>query len=185
MLLRLLYRDTRLTSITISELLSHVRKKEYCKPLQSDWTNTPDEIKRKNVYYTWNDPSNKIHKTLWELYRIAFDEIKNASQSGDILHNRARDLLGTAAPSCSFFWASCRPWWYGIYPENAASNICLALFSLMAPSPKIKNRAFKLRQNIYDQVKHMNDSGGAKKIQQKFLKSRNIDPKIFFKKYGK
>ena len=182
-LLRLLYRDTRLTPIKVSELLNYVRKKEYCKPMQSDWTSTADEVKKNKVFYTWNDPSNKIHKTLWELYRIAFDEIKNASQSGDILHNRSRDLLGAAASSCSFFWASCRPWWYGVYPENAATNICLALFSLLSPSAKVKNKAFKLRQSIYNLVKHLNESGEARKLQQKFLKSHNIDPKMFFKKY--
>ena len=182
-LLRLIYRDTRLTSVTVSELLNHIRKKEYCRPFASDWTSTAEEIRKKQIFYTWKDPSNKIHKSLWELYKLAFDEIKNAAQSGDILHNRSRDLFGAASPSCSFFWSSCRPWWYGVYPENAATNICLALFSLLAPSPKVKNKAFRLRQNIYNLVKKYNESGEAKKLQQKFFSSRNIDPKTFFKKY--
>ncbi len=181
-LLRLLYRDTRLTSVTVSKLLNHVRKKEYCKALQSDWTSMPDEVRKRNVHYTWKDPNNKIHKALWELYKLAFTEIKNAGQSGDILHNRARDMLGAAAPSCSFFWSSCKPWWYGVYPEEAATGICLALYSLLAPPPKIKDRAFKLRQQIFDQVKQMNNSGEAKKLQLKYLKSRNIDQKKFYKK---
>jgi len=181
-LLRLLYRDTRMIPITVSQLLNHVRKKEYCQPGQSDWISTAEDIKRKKVFYTWKDPSNKIHKALWELYKIAFDEIRNAAQAGDILHSRARDLLGAASPSCSFFWSSCRPWWYGVYAENAATNICLALYSLMSPSPKLKDKAFKIRQNIFHLVKQYNESGEAKKLQQKFLRSRNIDPKIFFKK---
>ncbi|MCP4582764.1 MAG: hypothetical protein GY839_14230 [candidate division Zixibacteria bacterium] len=181
-LLRLLYRDSRLTSVKVTELLSHVRNKEYCKTYQSDWTSTPEEAKRKQVFYTWKDPSNKIHKALWELYNIAYTEIKSAGQSGDILHNRARDLLGAAAPSCSFFWSSCRPWWYGVYPEDAATNICLALYSLLSPPAKIKNKTFKLRQNIYDMVRQLNSKGEAKKRQQKYLKTRNIDPKKFFGK---
>lgn len=181
-LLRLLYRDTRLTSITVSELQNHIRKKEYCKALPSDWTSTPEEVNKKQVFYTWKDPGNQIHKTLWELYNIALTEIKNAGQSGDILHNRARDLLGAAAPSCSFFWASCRPWWFGVYPENAATGICLALYSLLSPPPKIKNKTFKLRQTIYDLVQQMNAKGDAKKLQLQFLKSRDIDPKRFFDK---
>lgn len=182
-LLRLLYRDTRLTSTTISELSNHVRKKEYTKPHQSDWVISPDEIRKKMVFYTWKNPSNKIHSTLWELYKLVYDEIRNAAKSGDILHNRSRDMLGAAATSCSFFWASCRPWWYGIYPENAATNICLALFSLFSPAPKVKEKAFRLRQNIYNMVKQFNDSGEARKLQQKFLKSSNIDTKTFFKKH--
>ena len=179
-LLRLIYRDNRLTSIKVSELLNHVRKKEYCKALQSDWTSTPDDIRKKQVHLTWKDPANKIHRALWDLYKLAFTEIKNAGQSGDILHNRARDLLGAAAPSCSFFWSSCRPWWYGIYPENAATGICLALYSLLNPPPKARDKAFKLRQNIYDTVRQMNEKGEARKLQTKFLKSRNIDPRKFF-----
>jgi len=179
-LLRLLYRDPRLESVMATELLGIVRKKEYCKPHHSDWTTTPEELRRGEISHTWRNPANKIHKILWELHKLAFDEIRNASQSGDILHNRARDLLGAASASCSFFWASCRPWWYGVYPENAATNMCLALFSLLAPSPKVKDRAFKLRQDIYNLVRQMNDSGEARKLQLAFLKSRNIDAKIFF-----
>ena len=181
-LLRLMYRDSRFTSVTISGLLGHVRKKEYCKSLQSDWTSMPDEIKKRNVHYTWKDPSNKIHKNLWELYKLAYTEIKSAGQNGDILHNRARDMLGAAAPSCCFYWASCRPWWYGVYPEEASTGICLALYSLLAPPPKIKDKAFKIRQQIFDLVKQYNEKGEAKRHQTKFLKSRNIDPKKFFGK---
>ena len=183
-LMRLLYKDTRLVSVTVSELLNNIRKKEHCNPKISDWTSTTDEVRRKKVFYTWNDPSNKIHRALWELYRIAFDEIKNGIQSGDILHNKAHDMLEEAAPSCSFFWASCRPWWYGVYPEKAATNICLALFSLMAPSPKVKEKAFKLRQKIFELVKQYNETGEAKKLQQKYLKSRGIDVKGFYKRFG-
>ncbi len=180
-LLRLLYRDTRLTSVTVSKLLNHLRKKEYCKALDSDWTSTPEEVRKNKVHYTWKDPNNKIHKALWELYKIAYTEIKNAGQSGDILHNRARDAFGTAVPSCSFFWSSCRPWWYGVFPEEAATGMCLAMYSLMAPPPKMKDKAFKLRQQIFDLVKQMNN-GEAKKLQMKYLKSRNIDPKKLFGK---
>jgi predicted glycosyl hydrolase (DUF1957 family) len=182
-LLRLLYKEQNLTSVTVSELAGHIRKKEYCKPRACDWTSTPDELKNKRVFYTWNDPSNKIHKALWELYQIAFDEIRNAAQSGDIMHTRARDMLGAAVPSCSFFWASCRPWWYGVYPENAATSICLALFSLLAPSPKVKDKAFKIRQNIYDMVAEFNQTGTARKQQISFLKSRGIDIKGFYERF--
>lgn len=183
-MMRLLYKDTRLVSVTVSDLLDHVRKKEHCNPKVSDWTSTSDEVKRKRVFYTWNDPSNAIHKALWELYKMASDEIKNGVQSGDILHSKAQDMLGTAVPSCSFFWASCRPWWYGVYPEKAATNICLALFSLMAPSPKVKEKAFKLRQKIFELVKQYNETGEAKKLQQKYLKSRGIDVKSFYERFG-
>jgi alpha-amylase/alpha-mannosidase (GH57 family) len=181
-LLRLLYRDSRLTSVTISELLNHVRKKEYCRAPQSDWTSTVEEVKKKQVHRTWKDPSNKIHQTLWDLYKLAYTEIKNAGQSGDILHTRARDMLAAAVPSCSFFWASCRPWWYGVYPENAATGMCLALYSLLNPPAKIKDKAFKMRQQIYDMVRQYNEQGEAKKQQIRFLKSRGIDPKRFFGK---
>jgi len=182
-LLRLLYRDTRLTSTTLSELASHVRKKDYSKPRQSDWVVSPEEVKKNMNFYTWKNPSNKIHSILWELYKIVYDEIKNSAKSGDILHNRSQDMLGAAATSCSFFWSSCRPWWYGVYPENAATNICLALFSLLSPAPRVKAKAFRLRQNIYNMVKQLNESGEARKLQQKFLKSNNIDAKSFFKKH--
>lgn len=181
-LLRLLYRDSRFTSVTVSDLLNHVRKKEYCKALQSDWTSTPEEIRKRQMHLTWKDPANRIHKLLWDLHKLAYTEIKNAGQSGDILHNRARDMLGAAVPSCSFFWASCRPWWYGTYPENAATGICLALYSLLAPPPKIKDKAFKMRQEIFELVKQYNEQGEAKKYQMKFLKSRGIDPRKFFGK---
>ena len=181
-LLRLLYRDNRLTSVTVTELLNHVRKKEYCKALSSDWTSTIDEVKKRQVHRTWKDPSNKIHTLLWDLYKLAFTEIKNAGQAGDILHNRARDLLAAATPSCAFFWASCRPWWYGVYPENAATGICLALYSLLSPPAKIKDKAFKIRQEIYNLVKQYNNQGEAKKLQMKYLKSLNIDPRRFFGK---
>jgi alpha-amylase/alpha-mannosidase (GH57 family) len=182
-LLRLLYKEQALNSVTVSELASHIRKKEYCRPRPCDWTSTPDEVKNKRIFYTWNEPGNKIHKALWELYRMAFDEIKNAAQSGDIMHARARDMLGAATPSCSFFWASCRPWWYGVYPENAATGICLALFCLMAPSPKVKDKAFKVRQTIYDMVAEFNQTGIARKQQIGFLKSRGIDTKAFYERF--
>jgi alpha-amylase/alpha-mannosidase (GH57 family) len=182
-ILRMLYKDSGLISVTVSELTNHIRKKEYCKPKACDWTTSPEDIKNKRIFFTWNDPGNKIHKTLWELYRMAFDEIRNAAQSGDIMHNRSRDMLGAAVPSCSFFWASCRPWWYGVYPENAATGICLALFSLLAPSPKVKDKAFKLRQNIYDMVAEFNQAGVARKQQINYLKSRGIDTREFYERF--
>jgi len=181
-LLRFLYRDTRLTSMTVSELTGHIRKKEYCKALPADWFSTIDEVKKRQIHRVWKDSNNNIHKALWELYKLAFTEIKAAGQNGDILHTRARDMLAAATPSCSFFWASCRPWWYGVYPENAATGMCLALYSLLAPPAKIKDKAFKIRQDIYEMVKQLNTQGEAKKLQIKYLKSVNIDPKRFFEK---
>lgn len=181
-LLSQLYQHPQLVPLTVSELLSHIRKKDYCRPRASDWTSTPEELKNRQLFYTWNDPQNKIHQTLWELYRLATDEIKNAAAAGDLQHIRAREALSAAAPSCGLFWASCRPWWYGVYPENMATNICLALFSLMAPSAKAKDKAFKLRQTIYDLVAEYNQNGTARKLQIDFLKSRGINSRKFFER---
>jgi hypothetical protein len=44
-ILRLLYKESGLISVTVSELTNHIRKKEYCKPKPSDWMTTPEDIK--------------------------------------------------------------------------------------------------------------------------------------------
>jgi hypothetical protein len=180
-LMRALYNDNRIRSVSITQLRQHVKRKEFVKPAEGSSETLPAEAKRKRPFQLWENDKNHIQQSLWKLYRMAAAEIKNAGTKGDPQYIRARDMMDMAADAVNWENLSCRPWWNSTYALRAADDLAIAVFVILSSSPKAKEAAIKQRQKIYDQVTQYEKSGEMKKAQQSYLKSNNIPFDRFYK----
>jgi len=100
-----IYRDPRLPTARISDLLDRFDTIDEVRPRASTWALMEKDIQRNAPFSRWDDPDNEIHKAQWELTRLA---ISRVSLSKD---RRARNLLDEALHSDQYWWASAKPWW--------------------------------------------------------------------------
>jgi len=180
-LLRALYQDGRIRSVSISQLRRHIKRKEFVKPVESSSETFNNEAKRKKPFYLWENDKNPIQQSLWKLFKLAVNEIKNAGSKGDPQYIRAREMMDMASAAINWDQISYRPWWNSAYTLKAADDLAIAVFVILSSPVKAKEAAIQLRQKIYDQVSQFERSGEMKKAQQAYLKSNNIAFDRFYK----
>jgi predicted glycosyl hydrolase (DUF1957 family) len=180
-LLRALYQDGRIRSVSVSQLRRYVKRKEFAKPAESTSETFNNEAKRRKPFHLWENDKNPIQQSLWKLFKMAVNEIKNAGSKGDPQYIRAREMMDMASAAINWDQISCRPWWNSAYTLKAADDLAIAVFVILSSSVKAKESAIQLRQKIYDQVSQYERSGEMKKSQQAYLKSNNIAFDRFYK----
>ncbi|UCE65654.1 MAG: hypothetical protein JSU85_12440 [Candidatus Zixiibacteriota bacterium] len=180
-LLRALYQDRRIKSVSVSQLQRYIKHKEFIKPIESSSETFNSDAKRKNPFYLWENDKNAIQQSLWKLYKMAVNEIKNAGGKGDPQYVRAREMMDMASAAINWDQISCRPWWNSSFALKAADDLAIAVFVILSSTPKAKEAAIQLRQKIYDQISQYERSGEMKKAQQGYLKSNNIAFDRFYK----
>ena len=173
-LMRSLYGEPKLRPVTISELRQLVRRKEFTKPVESSIETRSNNNKRKNPFYHWENDSNPIMQTLWQLFNMASAEIRNSCTKGDAQCKRARELMDSAAAGINWSMTSCSPWWNPSFALQVADDLAIAVFVILSSPLKSKETAINLRTKIYDQVEEFEKSGDNKKMQRNFLRSHNI-----------
>ena len=75
--------------------------------LPSSWETHQENLKSGEPFLLWLNFENKIQRNLWQitdLLTLAVNEEKN--------NQKAREALDVALCSCTFWWASCFPWWH-------------------------------------------------------------------------
>lgn len=179
-LLRALYQDGRIRSVSISQLRRYIKRKEFVKPADGSTETFNNDAKRKKPFHLWENDKNPIQQSLWKLYKLAATEIKNAGAKGDPQYIRARELMDISSAAINWDRISCRPWWDKTYALKAADDLAIAVFVILSSAPKVKDNAIGLRQKIYDQVTQYEKSGEMKKLQKSYLKSNNIPPDRFY-----
>ena len=181
-LLRALYQDNKIKSVSISSLRRYIKRKEFVKPGDGSSETFNNEAKRKKAFFLWENDNNPIQQLLWKLYRMASAEIKNAGAKGDPQYIRAREMMDMASAAINWAQSSCRPWWDKSYALKVADDLAIAVFVILSSPVKVKEEAIALRQKIYDQTAHFEKSGEVKKIQQVYLKANNVPLDRFYKK---
>lgn len=142
------HKDIR--SITVSELLTEESKPKYKKiDIRScTWTNEEQDffVKDANSFILWNDPTNPIHKTQWELTNFVI-KLVNKKKDDTPLWRQARKKLDYAIASDQYWWASAKPWW-------SLEMIELGAFSLkdIVHSLPVSVSTKKKAQALYDKV---------------------------------
>lgn len=179
-ILKALYHDSRIRSVSVSQLRRYIKRKEFAKPSDSSSETFNNDVKRKKPFYLWENDKNPIQQNLWKLYNLALAEIKNAGAKGDPQYIRARELLDISSAAINWGQVSCRPWWVTDYALKAADDLAIAVFVILSSAPKVKENAIGLRQKIYDLVTQYEKSGEMKKLQKSYLKSNNIPPDRFY-----
>jgi len=181
-LLRALYGDNKLKKVTLSELRTFIKRKEFTKPVEGAAETRPNDIKRKKPFQAWQNDSNPIQQTLWQLFNLAAAEIHNAGAKGDPQHARAREMFDSASAGVNWLMASGNPHWNSAYPLHAADDLAIAVFVLLSSPLKAKEAAIAQRQKIYADIEQLEKSGEVKKWQRSFLRANNIPFERFFGK---
>jgi hypothetical protein len=180
-LLRALYQDGKIRPMSVSHLRRYIKRKEFIKPADGSSETFNDNAKRKIPFSLWENDKSPIQQTLWNLYKMASAEIKNAGAKGDPQYIRAREMMDMASAAVNWDRLSCRPWWDSSYALKAAEDLAIAVFVILSSPLKAKEEAIKLRQKLYDQVTQFERSGEVKKAQQAYLKVNGILPDRFYK----
>jgi hypothetical protein len=106
-----LYRDDRLESVKISDLIDQFPKGPDLEPLPSSWGLEAVELARGIVYPRWEYPGNSIQARQWELTNLAIKSVWASSKS-DPTYLEVRHKLDQALHSDQYWWAGGRPNWH-------------------------------------------------------------------------
>ncbi len=140
------YKDNRIKSKTIAELLELLPEKEEIEPINGSWASVESEIKKKIYYAQWKYPKNPIQKKQWELTYLAIESVNG--NKADPNYKKARKMLDQALFSCQYWWAGAVPWWEIEYIEKGAYFLKESICLLVNANLKTKHKAQKLYHEI-------------------------------------
>jgi len=180
-LLRSLIQDSKVRALSVSQLRRYIKRKDFARGMECALYTPLNDSKKRKPFALWDNPQNQIQQTLWQLFRIAAAEIRNAGTKGDPQYVRAREMYDSASGAVNWAMASCAPWWDRRYPQQAADDLAVAVFVVLSSPPKIKDKAIELRVKLYEQIEAFEKSGEHKKLQKAFLKANNIQYDRFVK----
>jgi len=134
---------------TISEYLKTLHKKQAIDLRAASWETSKAELKKKIPFVLWNDPKNKIHKSLWALVDLASSLVNKYSKDKNYFW--ARRHLDRGLSSCTFWWASSKklsafaPFtWNPDMIDNGSEELIRSIRSLDKASTREKIKAEKL-----------------------------------------
>jgi hypothetical protein len=179
-LFKALCAENKLKRMSVSELRSYVKRKEFVRAFDGTAETRPNDMKRKKPFLAWQNDNNAVQQTLWQLFNLASAEIKNAGSKGDPQYVRAREMFDSASAGVNWLMASGCPYWNSAYPLQAADDLAIAVFVLMSSALKAKETAIAHRQKLYDIIEQVEKSGEVKKWQKNFLRGNNIPFEKYF-----
>jgi alpha-amylase/alpha-mannosidase (GH57 family) len=181
-LVKALYSEAKFKKVTLSELRTFIKRKEFVRASEGTAETRPQDMKRRKPYLLWQNDDNPIQSTLWQLFNLASVEIKNAGSKGDPQYIRAREMFDSASAGIIWLMASGTPWWNSAYALQAADDLAIAVFVLLSSSLKSKEAAIAQRIKLYADIEQNEKAGEFKKWQKNFLRTNNIPFERFFSK---
>jgi len=181
-LLRAMFRENKIKPVSVTQLRKYVKRKEFAKPNNGSTETLITGNGRSKPFALWENNKNPIINSLWKIYKLASDEIKNAGSKGDSQYVRARNMLDLASGAVNWSMSSCWPWWEKEYALKVAEDMAIAVFVLLSSSVKSKEKAIAMRQELFDTVEKFEKSGEPQKIQKNYLKTNKIPFDRYFKK---
>lgn len=163
-----LYKENRIKTMTISEIISSFPEGEEIEPLEGSWASMESELKEKIPFAQWKYPGNPIHKKQWELTYLAIDTVNHSLN--DPNYNKARRILDQALFSCQYWWAGAVPWWEVEYIEKGAHFLKNTIETLETAPKEIKEKAQKLYNEIVFTAFNWERSGLAHKKSMEYTK---------------
>lgn len=137
-----IYRDPRLPTARISDLLSIFNLEEEIVPNASTWALMEKDIQRNTPFARWDDLHNQIHQFQWKLTNLAIKEVGNKQRI------KARLLLDKALHSDQYWWASAKPWWSLEMIERGAFELLGAIKSV----PNVSDSTIKKAEYLYTKI---------------------------------
>ncbi len=136
--------------LTVGQYLAKLKKIKVINLRSASWESKEVDLKRKIPYILWNDPKNKIHKSLWQLTNLA---IKLVNKYKD--KSWARYHLDRGLSSCTFWWATAKrpsPFspltWNPDMIDNGSEELIRSIRSLSKANKSEKVKAEKIYINI-------------------------------------
>ena len=144
-------------NLSVKTISQHLKEAVNVKKINlraASWESLETELKQKIPFALWDNPKNKIHKSLWKLVALASKLI--AKYKKDKNWHWARNHLDRGVSSCTFWWASAKKpsdfsplTWNPDMIDNGTEELIKAVRSLESASAKEKIKAEK----IYIEVK--------------------------------
>ncbi|MFH1207671.1 MAG: polysaccharide deacetylase family protein [Patescibacteria group bacterium] len=97
------------TTVTVSELLKQIDRRRIVAPRQCSWSSQERELKHRNPFSLWQDPTNPIHKLQWKMIYNLISIIEQHKSHPK--YAEARQNLDKQLASDQMWWASAKPWW--------------------------------------------------------------------------
>jgi hypothetical protein len=181
-LLKALYSEAKFKRTSLTELRTYIKRKEFVKAAEGAAETRPFDMKKRKPFLLWQNDNNPIQYTLWQLFNLASNEIKNAGSKGDPQYIRAREMFDSASAGVNWLMASANPYWNSAYAMQAADDLAIAVFVLLSSTLKSKEAAIAQRLKIYGDIEEFEKAGDVKKWQKNFLRVNNIPFERFFSK---
>jgi predicted glycosyl hydrolase (DUF1957 family) len=109
-LVKALYGEAKFKKVTLTELRTFIKRKEFVRASEGTAETRPQDMKRRKPYQLWQNDDNPIQSTLWQLFNLASTEIKNAGSKGDPQYVRAREMFDSASAGVIWLMVSGTPW---------------------------------------------------------------------------
>jgi len=138
---------------TVSQYLGEAADFKKINLRAASWETSEAELKQKIPFALWNDPKNKIHKSLWNLVNLASKLINKYQQDKNWYWSR--NHLDRGLSSCTFWWASAKQpsdfsplTWNPDMIDNGVEELIKAVRCLESASVKEKIKAEKIYIDI-------------------------------------
>lgn len=97
------------STLTISEMLKQVDRQHIVVPRRCSWSSQERELRMRNPFSLWHDPSNPIHQLQWKMIQTLVTIIEQHKNHPH--YAEARTNLDKQLASDQMWWASAKPWW--------------------------------------------------------------------------
>lgn len=154
---------------TVSEHLAKLERKEPLAVRDGSWSSQPAEIQANIPFGLWNHPENPIHRLQWQLTHLVVTAVREAESDPAV--EVARRLLDQALTSDKYWWASASPWWDMTIVIRETQRLADVLSTLTHLTPKTKNSAERLMQQVAMTVELWEKTGLAKRRQSTYLQN--------------
>ncbi|MBI4276271.1 hypothetical protein HY629_00315 [Candidatus Uhrbacteria bacterium] len=142
-----IYRSSALTTVTLSHVLEIFSKRTVVTPLPSSWALLHKDLAKKAPFSRWDDRTNAIHRSQWQLTALAIRAVHQALRRGDRA-TKARNLLDAALHSDQYWWASAKPWWSLENIEAGAFDLLTAVRAI----PRVSHATLARAKDFYDRI---------------------------------
>lgn len=129
--------------IFLSELPKYFETKGSISPLTSTWASTSKDIEKGLQFFSWKNPTNKVHNLQWKFLGYLRLLAKKEKYPEQIL-----EKFDKAMASDQFFWASGEPWWSVEMIEKGAWTMLKTIKAL----PNITNEEIKQGEEYYKNI---------------------------------
>jgi len=155
--------------IFLSELPKYFKAEEEIAPVTSTWASSQQDIEQGIQFYSWKNPSNKVHQSQWKFFNYICELSKKIKHTEE-----TEEKFDKAMASDQFFWASGEPWWSIEMIEKGAWLILDALKSFPNLSDEELKRGEEYYRDILSDSFWWQRSGEIEKMAKKYKQATRI-----------